>query len=139
MQRFAWMGCVGWIGLLVSECATAAELFRCETPAGAVSYQDVPCAAGSRLTKTIEVPGVAGEGERGATKQSKKAKPTTRSKGAKASSARPAKADGKTRQRQACAEAKVERDRVLEGLGLERTFEHLRALDDRVQAVCKGL
>ena len=52
MQRVAWI-----LGLLVaSPAVVGAELFRCIDAAGGVTWQDAPCGAGSRLSKTLEVP-----------------------------------------------------------------------------------
>ena len=52
MQRVAWI-----LGLLVaSPAVVGAELFRCVDAAGGVTWQDAPCGAGSRLSKTLEVP-----------------------------------------------------------------------------------
>ena len=52
MQRFA----VVFRVVVAPGLACAAELLRCVAADGAVSYQDTPCGAGSRLTKTIAVP-----------------------------------------------------------------------------------
>ncbi|WP_152599967.1 hypothetical protein [Noviluteimonas dokdonensis] len=128
MQRLPW-----WVLLLSSS-----ELFRCVSSDGAVSYQDTACAAGSRLTRTIALPeSRVGEGSEEKPKAAKNAKPKSTKSGG--GGAKPAKADKRTRQRQACVAARAEEQRVLDGLGLERTFEQLRALGDKVQAACKGV
>ena len=134
MQRFAWC-------LMLSMApgfACAAELLRCVAADGAVSYQDTPCGAGSRLTKTIAVPEAAPAEERAV--KSKAAK-STKAKAPKSDrgGAKPAKSDNRNRQRQACAAARAEEKRVLDGVGLERTFDQLRTLGDKVLAACKGL
>lgn len=133
MQRFAWIVC--WWAC--SSPVAAAELFRCVTAAGEVSYQDAPCGEGSRLTKTIDVPAASS----GASRSSAKARKPARARsppiagGAQGNRRR----DGRSRQRESCLAARAERDRKLEALGLNRTFEHLRALDDKVRRVCKDL
>ncbi|MGO4549871.1 DUF4124 domain-containing protein [Lysobacter sp. 2RAF19] len=134
MQRFAWC----FVLSIAPGLSCAAELSRCVAADGAVSYQDTPCEAGSRLTKTIAVPEIAP-----AQAQVAKSKPAKAGKGSAQKSAlggaKPAKGDKRNRQRQACAAARAEEERVLAGLGLERTFEQLRALGDKVHAACKGL
>lgn len=133
MQRFAWCLVLstapGWV--------LAAELMRCVTADGAVSYQDKPCDAGSRLTKTIAVPEAREEEREVKTKPAKTAKakaPKSARGGGKA-----ARTDKRDRQRQTCAAARAEEQRVLDKVGLERTFEQLRSLGDKVQSACKGL
>ena len=133
MQRFAWC----FVLSMLPGATCAAELLRCVAADGAVSYQDTPCEAGSRLTKTIVVPEARAEERVVKSKPAKAAKakaPRSVRGGAKAP-----KADKRDRQRQACVAARAEEQRVLDKLGLERTFEQLRALGDKVRAACKGL
>ncbi len=134
MQRFA----LSFVLSMAPALACATELLRCVAADGAVSYQDTPCEAGSRLTKTIAVPEAPHAQERVVKSKS--------AKGAKAQApkidrggAKPGKGDKRNRQRQACAAARAEEQRILDGAGLERTFEQLRTLGDKVQAACKGL
>jgi hypothetical protein len=139
MQRVAWI-----IGLLAaSSPALGSELFRCIDPAGAVTWQDRPCGAGSRLTKTIAVAeadrqadGASAGSSKATVAKPKASKSTGRTT---AGSTGGAKRDSRARQRERCKAARAERDRKLEALGLSRTFEQLRALDDNVRAVCKDL
>ena len=114
--------------------AGGTELFRCVAADGAVAYQDTPCDPGSRLTNTIVVPEARVEARRASPSKPAKAKSP---KAARASS-KP-RADKRNRQREACAAARAEEQRVLDGLGLARTFDQLRTLGDKVQAACKGL
>ena len=46
-----------WIVLavVVAPPAVGGELYRCVSAAGAVSFQDAPCAEGSQLSRTIPV------------------------------------------------------------------------------------
>ncbi|MCC8361472.1 DUF4124 domain-containing protein [Lysobacter sp. A6] len=142
MQRVAWI-----LGLFAATpSGLGAELFRCIDPAGGVTWQDAPCGAGSRLTKTLEVPEAASDSDvpSGAPAKAKDAKSKGRvasGSSVGSSSGRPggAKRDGRSRQRETCKAARAERDRKLEALGLTRTFEQLRALDDKVRAKCKDL
>lgn len=133
MQRFAWYIVLS----MLPGFASAAELFRCVAADGAVSYQDTPCEAGSRLTKTIAVPEARAE-ERVVKAKSAKAAKAKAPKAARGGT-KPAKTDKRDRQRQACFAARAEEQRMLDKLGLERTFEQLRSLGDKVQAACKGL
>jgi hypothetical protein len=89
------------------------------------------------LTKTIAVPEAREEEREVKTKPAKTAKAKA-SKSARGG-AKPARTDKRDRQRQACAAARAEEQRVLDKVGLERTFEQLRSLGDKVQTACKGL
>ena len=51
----------------------------------------------------------------------------------------PIKSDARERRRQDCEAARAGREQALDTLGLERTFDQLRTLDDRVHEHCKGL
>ena len=112
----------------------ATDLHRCVGPAG-VTYQQVPCGPGQVLSKTIPVVADAPA-----------EKPKAANSQRRSSSKRPASpvvrgsaTDAIDRRRARCATAKRVRDENLERLGLRRTFEDLRKLDDRVQAACRGL
>jgi hypothetical protein len=125
---------VGLTGCMAPATAIAGDLHRCIGPAG-VTYQQVPCGPGQVLSKAIPV--VAD-----APAEKPKAAKTQRKSGA----ARPAppgsrgsRTDTIERRRATCATAKAARDEKLERLGLRRTFEDLRKLDDRVQVACRGL
>ena len=133
MQRIAWC----FVLAMAPGSACAAELLRCVAADGAVSYQDTPCDAGSRLTKTIAVPEARAEEKVVKSKAAKSVKAKASKSGQ--GSARAGASDKRDRQRQACVAARAEEQRVLDGLGLERTFEQLRTLGDKVQAACKGL
>ena len=123
--------------------ACASTLFRCVAQDGAVAYQDVPCGGDTVLTRTIPVVDEAGGGEAGTKKRGAKQgkgprtaeADTTRKQATASTSVRGERA----KRRNACRTAREKRDARLAQLGLRRTFEQLRALDDRVHDVCKGL
>lgn len=141
MQRIAWI-----LGLFAAASPVlGAELFRCIDPAGGVSWQDAPCGAGSRLTKTLDVPeapratGPPDASSKARIAKSKRSDTAGNAPGRTPPGTGVATRDGRTRQREGCKAARAERDRKLEALGLSRTFEQLRTLDDRVRAACKDL
>lgn len=123
-----------WVGFAATP-AMGAEVYRCVSAAGAVSFQDAPCAAGSQLSRTIPVlvePAKPGDEKRPVSKRT-------------ASAAKPgagqskSKGDARGKQRTACEKARKQRDAALDRLGLNRTFEKLQSLDADVQEACKGL
>ena len=101
----------------------------------------MPCGGDTVLTRTIPVVDEAGGGEAGTKKRGAKQGPrkteadTTRKHATASTSVRGERA----KRRNACRTAREKRDTRLAQLGLRRTFEQLRALDDRVHDVCKGL
>ena len=121
--------------------ACASTLFRCVAQDGAVAYQDVPCGGDTVLTRTIPVVGEAGGGEAGNKKRGAKQVPRKAGAGTirKQATASPSVRGERAKRRDACRTAREKRDARLAQLGLRRTFEQLRALDDRVHDVCKGL
>jgi hypothetical protein len=132
--------------------ATCAELYRCVADGGAVSFQDVPCPGSSQLSRTIPIlvdPGRS-DADGGLRSQSPSGTGTpakaTQAKGKPGPAARPgrsrsaSKSNGtRSKHRAACSMARKDRDVALDRLGLNRTFEKLRALEDQVQEACKGL
>ena len=124
-----------WIVLaaFVSGPAVGAELYRCVSAAGRVSFQDAPCAEGSQ-SRTIPVlvdPVPPDTAHTGAKAKPKSSKPGTgKSK---------AKSDSRVTQRAACDNARRQRDVALDRMGLARTYERLQALDAEVEAACTGL
>lgn len=115
--------------------AEATTLYRCVAADGMVSYQDAPCDGGSTESRRIAVrsesePEARPAGAKPA-KAPKRSKDATRSKGSRS--------DSRSQSRLACTRAREERDVALVRAGLRRTFEQLRALDDRVYQACKGL
>lgn len=115
--------------------AVGAELYRCVSAAGAVSFQDAPCADGSQLSRTIPVlvDPVRPEAEK------RTAAPRSKATASKPGAAKSKGPDPRGKQRVACEKARKQRDAALDRAGLNRTFEKLRALDDEVYEACKGL
>ena len=134
MTAFRIVACVLAGG--VAGPGAAADLYRCVSDGGAVSYQDAPCGDGSRLSRTIPVL-VDPAGAEPAARTTSKRKPPASKPGSAATGSKGSNARGK--QRAACEQARKKRDAALERMGLNRTFDKLRALDDEVQAACKGL
>jgi len=123
--------------MLLAAPAVAAEIHRCVSGDGSVSYQDVACDGGSRLSRTIEVRADAGAvvAPKHSASTAKASKP---SKSRHATSDK-AKSTTRSAQRATCATARKTRDANLRRLGLNRTFDQLRALDDAVGEACRGL
>jgi len=136
MTRMSICCVLGLGGFLAVRAAVGSELFRCVAADGGVAWQDVPCETGSRLSRTVPIPVEQGPdvGQHVAEKKAKAAKrPTPTSRNTRA---RPS---ARSQARDNCAKAREERERVLAQVGLARTFEQLRALDERVYDACKGL
>lgn len=117
--------------------ALGAEVYRCVSAAGAVSFQDAPCAAGSQLSRTIPVlvdPAKPDDENRRVSKRT-----ATAGKPGAGQAKSKARSDARGKQRAACEKARKQRDAALDRLGLHRTFEKLQALDANVQEACKGL
>lgn len=115
----------------------AADLYRCIGPAS-VTYQQAPCGPGQVVSKTIPVVTEAPVEKPKAAKSQRRTGPM-RSGPSSSSGVRGSGSDSIERRRATCATAKRVRDEKLERLGLRRTFDDLRKLDDRVQAACRGL
>ena len=110
----------------------AGQLYRCEAAGGAVSYQARACAAGTRMTRTIDyvaqpdsVPAAFKPAAKGAAAASRRRAP--RYSGA---ATRPVM--------DSCAQAKASREAELERLGLRRTYDDLSRIDAKVRRACRG-
>jgi hypothetical protein len=126
-------------GLLAGSEGRAGELHRCVGPGGAITYQDTPCGAGSIVSKTIAFePEPVVEAKTPAKSKGARAKPPPASKGSARPGTRRASGDRAQRRTQ-CDAARAQRDAAVARSGLHRTFEQLRALEDRVYEACKGL
>jgi Domain of unknown function (DUF4124) len=122
----------GLCPLLVS----AGQLYKCVDAAGDVSYQSTACQAPQRVERVIEfVPDAPGTASSALLVVSKPVRPQARrvSNGPRRTSTRTNKP-----RPSACSQAKAQRERRLEGLGLKRTFDDLSRIDVRVRAVCEG-
>ena len=133
------MASVRMVGIVlagfVSLPAPCADVYRCVSAAGAVSFQDAPCADGSQLSRTIPVlvEPAKPDAER---RTGSRAKATASKPGGTQSKS---KSDSRGTQRAACEKARKQRDAAMDGMGLKRTYEKLQALDGEVQEACKGL
>lgn len=117
----------------------AADLFRCVAADGGVSWQDAPCAEGSRLSRAVPILVES-------TPEPKKTAKRARPQAVSAPSQRPAASRStrgssgvRSQRRIECEAARKQHAAAIERLGLKRTFDQLRALDDQVQEACKGL
>lgn len=134
------------IGAVLIACApaTAAQsLHKCVDRNGKVSYQSQPCAAGSRTSWVRDAtPEPPPSPERRAAMRREKARREVESeylaglarrrRGAGAGHTISTLADP-----DACAAARQHRDKTLERVGLDRTFDLLRRLDDQVARACR--
>lgn len=125
------------------------ELRKCVSPGGVVSFQQQPCAAGSR--QTFSRPYVA---EPPPTVEQLRAR-AAREQAARAESAELSRRAGTSRQYRAptgtgtlhrvamakddaaCQRARRHRDATLERVGLKRTYDLLRSLNDEVARACR--
>ena len=144
-RRLCSVACVASMAFASVEVC-ASTLFRCVAQDGAVAYQDVPCGGDTVLTRTIPVAAEPGGGEAGAKKKTKKQTSRKATAGAAGQQATASAAIAsssvrgeRAKRRDACRAARESREAALARMGLRRTFEQLRALDDRVHDVCKGL
>ena len=129
--------------LMLAFDAHAQQVHKCVDHRGNVAYQSQPCAAAQITARTWEAPPdpvsdrpavPVAEPQR----STQGAYPKTKSRRSKAVGASgasiPVENSGNSR---ACEAAKATRARTLERVGLKRTFELLRRLDDAVNRACK--
>lgn len=127
----------------------AGELRKCISPGGAVSFQQAPCPAGARQTSSRSY--VA---EPAPTAEQIRAR-VVREQAARAESAELSRRAGTSRQHRAatgagtlhrvaiakddaaCQRARRQRDETLARVGLKRTYDLLRALNDEVARACR--
>jgi len=137
-----WMSMRFVVGLafaVADSPVVAADLFRCVSADGGVSWQDAPCAEGSRLSRAVPILVEPAP-------EPKKAAKRVGAKAVSAPSKRPAASRStrgppgtRAQRRIACDAARKQQAAAIERLGLKRTFDQLRTLDDQVQEACKGL
>lgn len=125
------------------------ELRKCISPGGAVSFQQQPCAAGSRQASSrpyVSEPAPTAEQSRARTarEQAARAESAELSRRAGTSGQYRALAGSGTLHRvaiakddAACQRARRHRDETLERVGLKRTYDLLRALNDEVARACR--
>ena len=136
-----WIFTLAMLSLAFS--AHAQQVHKCVDRRGNVAYQSQPCAAAQTTARTWEAqpdpvsdrPAVPVAEPR---RSMQNAYPKTKSRRSKAVGASgasiPVENSGNSR---ACEAAKATRVRTLERVGLKRTFELLRRLDDAVNRACK--
>lgn len=109
--------------------ARTAAVYRCVNARGNVSFQSEPCAETEQTTRIFDaIP----EPERRPQRQELQA-------AAQYSYVTPSNPDVRDQQRARCAAAKRHREQTLEAVGLARTYDLLRQLDESVYEACKGL
>lgn len=138
-----------WIAAMAAlSCSAvfAQSVQRCVAPNGAVSYQDAPCALGSRTSgrwdaRPEPAPTPDQVRERELQRQQARAESdflsrragTDRVDRSASRMARVPRDTGSTR----CDAAKARRERTLDIAGLKRTFDLLRKLDEQVREACR--
>ena len=121
----------------------AQQVHKCVDRSGNVAYQSAPCSGTQTTARSWEAqpdpvadkppPPVAAQ--RAQTGNSRpKTRTTGSSTGRTTGASIPVENSGNSR---ACLAAKAARTRTLERVGLKRTFELLRRLDDAVNRACK--
>ncbi|HEY0502703.1 MAG TPA: DUF4124 domain-containing protein [Lysobacter sp.] len=124
--------------------AAAQQVFKCVDGDGAVSYQDAPCAAGSRQARAWQA---APEPPASAERQRELAEKQRRDREESAFLSHRAGTDGAASGHvarspagaspSACEQAKAQRQRKLDDVGLRRTFDLLSRLDEQVRKACR--
>ncbi len=110
-------------------------VYACVDRQGAVSLQSQPCASNQRTIRAIPAPPEIEPPRPTRTVVSSPSLPTPTFPGAHVT----ARNDDRARQQHECALARRERQQTLERVGLKRTYDLLRQLDEMVQRACKGL
>ena len=126
--------------------ACANTVHKCIGPGGTVSYQDAPCAAGSReggswAADPEPAPTPAQQQAREHRQQQDRAESDflSRRAGTDRIGSGRAPASRVTRESapSACETAKAKREKTLDSVGLKRTYDLLRKLDEQVRAACR--
>jgi hypothetical protein len=127
------------LGVLLLAAAFNAEaqaIYKCVGTKGAVSYQSIPCTSGATTARTINyVAAPAPIAPRAPYVAPRPAPSAYRPSYAYANPAYDERAQRKAN----CQAAKDGREVTLDQVGLNRTFDLLRQLDDDVAFACKGL
>lgn len=125
------------------------ELRKCVLPNGTMSFQQAPCAPGSRQVSSrsyvAEPPQTAEQiRARAARDQAGRAESAELSRRAGTAPGRGSVSGGGTLHRvaiaqddDACQRARRRREQTLEAVGLKRTYDLLRALNDEVARACR--
>ena len=130
--------------LLIPAAANAQQVYKCVNGKN-VSYQSAPCAAGHTVAKQWDAtpdpePTAEEVAEHAAKRKQDAAESAQLRRAAGTHRTRSTGSSNRTSASAAdarCNAAKDRRARKLEALGLKRTFDLLRKLDDAVQSACK--
>jgi hypothetical protein len=101
-----------------------AAVYRCVGTGGAVAFQSMPCEGTQRTTRPEPARRPQRQESQAVNQYSYVASRST---------------DMRDQQRARCNVAKQQRDQTLERVGLARTYDLLRRLDEMVYEACKGL
>lgn len=139
-------GAMAWVLASVASVASANTVHKCIGPGGAVSYQDAPCAPGFReggnwTADPEPAPTPAQMQARERRQQQDRAESdflsrragTDRSGGNRAQASRVIRSPAPS----ACEAARARRQKTLDNVGLKRTFDLLRKLDEQVRDACR--
>jgi hypothetical protein len=116
--------------------ANAQAIYKCVGSNGAVSYQSSPCTAGATIARKINYTTAPAAPPPRAPYVAKR--PASSQYSSRSSYVSPSY-DGQAQRKANCQYAKDDREATLDRVGLNRTFDLLRQLDDNVAAACKGL
>ena len=125
------------VALLVLQPVHAQSVYKCVDVGGNVSYQSAPCRVGQQVTATYAATPDPPQRQVYSSSSSSFSSTTTQQT-TNVSPSSDASTDRTVRRAQ-CNAAKARREQVLESVGLSRTFDLLRQLDESVYEACKGL
>lgn len=120
--------------LLLSAASPGADLYKCVAPSGAVSYQSLPCAEGSRQAWVQPV-----KAEPSARPRAPKARSELRARRSPAPrvrKARPRPPSEAHKRRQRCEKARREADELRDRLWNKLDFQQRSDLDAKVARAC---
>lgn len=132
--------------LMLAFDAHAQQVYKCVDRSGNVAYQSDPCSQTQTTARTWEaMPDPVPDGSGPASVMAPVSKPRSAAAYPRSSASRwkgrgtigaaiPVENGGNSR---SCEAAKASRTQTLERVGLKRTFELLRKLDDAVHRACK--
>jgi hypothetical protein len=130
------------IGLAVSGSigqAAAQSVQKCVAADGHVTLTSGACADGQVLAKTYDAAPEQIAANAGRTSQQREARPSQSASSARSGSRGAPRASGSRRKPAPdhCQAARDRREQTLRRVGLKRTFDLLRKLDDEVWAACR--
>jgi len=126
----------GWIWLVFALCsaqAMAQGVHKCMAPGGAVSYQDAPCEAPLHEADNWKAPPDPPPAARQRSPEAPSLQRQPVARAVRSGSTRIARTPAPS----ACEAARANRENTLERVGLKRTFDLLRRLDEQVRKACR--